>query len=273
MATKTMTLNELSRIEREREAKIYKADELMQKARFSLSLTEQRLILYAISKIQPNHDASEIYKIDMGDFFKVCGISDNESYTRTKDHLKRLADKSWWLKQDRSESLVRWFSVVRIFEQSGVIHLKFHEDMFPYLFELARRMRENGRTYTSYEFRYVLPMRSTYSIRLYELLKSYQKNNQRWFFNLNQLKNLLDCENYGRYPDFRRFVLEPAVNEINKFTDIKISAEPIKQGRKVESIEFAMLDKDFAELLKANQVGLTELDGNIHYWDIKNKEK
>lgn len=265
--TEIKQLDKVNQADRERDLKIYKADELMQKARFSLTLTEQRLILYAISKIHPTDTYNTLYEIELGDFFRVCGNDDNESYTRTKDQLKRLSDKSWWLQQKDCESIVRWFSVVRLYQNSGTILVKFHEDMFPYLFELAKQMRESGRTYTSYDFRYVLPMKSTYSIRLYELLKSYQKNNKSWWFKLDKLRHLLDCEHYERFPDFRRYALEPALKEINKYSDLNISINLIKDGRKVVAIEFLMLEKNFNELVQANHDGLTELEGNIHYWD------
>lgn len=253
----------------ERDLKVYKADELVQKARYSLSLTEQRFLLYAISKIQPGHDAGQEYELNLADFQRVCGSDGDESYSRVKAWIKHLADKSWWMAEERSETLVRWFSTVRIYQQSGVIAVKFHEDMFPYLFRLAERMRESGKLYTSYTLRYVLPMKSTYSIRLYELLKSYQKNNESWWFELDKLRHLLDCENYSRFPDLRRYVLEPAVREINQYTDMSIDISFIKEGRKVKAIEFKMLEKDFKGLLKSHHDGLTELEGNVHYWDIK----
>ena len=255
----------------QRNIKIYKSDELIQKARYSLSLTEQRFLLYSISKIQPKHDASYFYDIDLSEFQKVCGTDGDESYSRVKAWIKRLADKSWWVVEDRSETLVRWFSTVKLFPDSGMVRVKFHEEMFPYLFRLAEQMRETGKMYTSYAFRYVLPMKSTYSIRIYEILKSYQKNNESWWFELGKLKHLLECENYGRFPDFRRFVLEPAVREINQYTDIKVDYSLIKQGRKVVAVDFTLLEKDFAELLRAHHDGLTELDGNTHYWDAHSK--
>lgn len=258
-------------IDAERNLKIYKADALIQRARYSLSITEQRFLLYAISKIQPDHDASYFYDLNLGDFRSVCGADGDESYSRTKAWIKKLADKSWWMVDGRKETLMRWFSTVTIFPDSGLVRVKFHEEMFPYLFRLAEQMRETGKMYTSYAFRYVLPMKSVYSIRMYEILKSYQKNNEAWWFDLDRLKHLLDCENYTRFPDFRRFVLESAVTEINRYTDISIQYSVVKEGRKVVAVDFTLLDKEFSELLQAHHDGLTELDGNTHYWDAHSK--
>lgn len=62
----------------------------------------------------------------------------------------------------------------------------------PYLLQLATQAGEQGAFYTRYGLRYVLPMRGQYSPRLYEILKSYQKNNREWFFDPEELKRVLD---------------------------------------------------------------------------------
>ena len=266
---------QLDAIEKERSMRVYKADELLQKARFTLSLNEQRLILYAISKIKPTDTAFQEYIFDLKDFYAVCGMSGNDSYTKIKEQCKALSDKSWWLtvyddKGEEWESVVRWFNTLRTNKKNGIVTIKFHEDMFPYLLELSRQREEDEqRFYTGYEFRYVLPMKSTYSIRLYELLKSYQKNNKTWWFKLDKLKHILDCEFYSRYADFRRFVIEPAIKEINDFSDLNIDYETEKDGKKIDVIEFFMSEKTKADKINAHKNGLTELDGNIHYWDKK----
>ncbi|MBQ6495515.1 MAG: replication initiation protein, partial [Bacilli bacterium] len=46
-------------------------------------------------------------------------------------------------------------------------------------------------------------------------------------FDIDDLKNQIAAP-YERFPDFRRYVLEPATREINRYTDIEISWEPIK---------------------------------------------
>ena len=266
---------QLDAIEKERSMRVYKADELLQKARFTLSLNEQRLILYAISKIKPTDTAFQEYIFDLKDFYAVCGMTGNDSYTKIKEQCKALSDKSWWLtvyddKGEEWESVVRWFNTLRTNKKNGIVTIKFHEDMFPYLLELSRQREEDEqRFYTGYEFRYVLPMKSTYSIRLYELLKSYQKNNKTWWFKLDKLKHILDCEFYSRYADFRRRVLDPAIKEINDFSDLNIYYETEKDGKKFDVIEFFMSEKTKGDKVNAHKNGLTELDGNIHYWDKK----
>ena len=63
-------------------------------------------------------------------------------------------------------------------------------------------------------------------------------------------------------------ILEPAVKEINNYSDIKIYWEITdKDGKKVTEITFHMAEKNVDEMLDAQRAGLTKLDGNIHWWD------
>ena len=134
----------------------------------------------------------------------------------------------------------------------------------PYLLELTKE----NQYYTHYQLKYILPMKSQYAIRLYELLKSYQRNNYEWFFDIEQLKKQLNCESYKDFKDFRRRVLEPAVAEINEFTDIKIAWEPMKEGRKVVRVVFYMVGKNKTDLLEADRAINDNLDGQINLLDL-----
>lgn len=125
----------------------------------------------------------------------------------------------------------------------------------PFLLELAKQA-EMGEYYTGYSLQYILPMSSQYSPRLYELLKSYQKNNREWFFNIEELKRILDAQSYDRWPDFKRRILEPAVNEINEYSDLNVAYDTEKEGRKVTRVIFYMAGKGQQALLAAKKLGL-----------------
>ena len=129
-----------------------------------------------------------------------------------------------------TETTVSWLSKVTISKQSGIVKVKFDDDMKPYLLQLSKN-------FTSFEIIYTLAMKSQYSIRLYELLKSYQ-----WMgkisFDIGNLKELLEAENYINFKDFRKKVLEIALREISTFSDIKITYELKKEGKKFTQITF-----------------------------------
>ncbi len=265
MARKKLSERQDLQIRSGREMEIYKANDMIQKGRHELSLQEQRCVLYAISKIKPEDTAFTQYTFELKDFYALCGIED-QSYTRLKTILQNLSDRSWWVTIDEkgTESLVRWFSTMRTNKGSGTVTIKFHEDMMPFLLKVTKE----NQYFTHYQLKYILPMKSQYAIRLYELLKSYQWNNIEWFFDVEQLKKQLNCENYKNFYDFRRWVIEPAVAEINEYTDIKIAWEPVKEGRKVARVIFFMAEKKKADLLDADRAINDALDGQIDILEL-----
>lgn len=224
----------------EREYKVVKANEIIQKARVDLGLLEQKSFCYAVSKIKPDDVPGTEYTFTINDYADVCGINRNDGRTleNVKKALKQLRDTSFYLvEEDGSETLIGWLSKVRILPHSGKVKIKFDEDMQKYLMGLYNN-------YTQYSLLCVLPMRSAYSIRLYEMCKSYIGLKRRTIqFPLEDLQNLL-CSHYERYPDFRRKVLEVATREINLYTDIEVRWEPVTKGRKVIAIKYFIKARD-----------------------------
>lgn len=258
MASRKLSERQELKVQSEREMEVYKRNDMIQRGRHELSLKEQKCVLYAISKIKPDDSLFQEYTFELSDFYRLCGLK-KESYTELKAILIGLKQKTWWIETaPNTESTVSWFNKVRTSEKSGIVTVRFDDDMMPYLLELSKQ----GTFYTHYQLKYVLAMKSQYAIRLYELLKSYQRNNYEWFFEVEELKKQLDCGNYARFPDFRRWVLEPAIKEINEFTDIKIYWEPTKEGKKVTRVTFYMVRKEGEALLDANRAISEALDGH-----------
>lgn len=259
---KQLTEQQEMRKDAGREMSVYKADEMIQKGRHQLSKQEQRAVLYAISKIKPSDTAFDEYIFELRDFYTICGIQ-NQSYTELKEILIGLKTKCWWIpmKNDPdTESAVCWFNTVRTNKKSGKVTIKFHEDMMPYLLELSGK---DG-FYTGYNLRWILPMDSQYGPRLYELLKSYQKNNMAWFFEIDRLKHLLGAENYKDFKDFRTRVLDPAVEDINTYSDLNVKYREERgtgRGRPVVRVSFYMFEKKPKALAAARMEGDKKLDG------------
>ena len=120
--------------------------------------------------------------------------------------------------------------------------------------------------FTQYELLSTLPMKSSYSFRIYELLKSYAwtKNHT---FDIDDLKSKLAATNYVNFKDFRRYVLEIATKEINLYTDLEISWEPITKGRKVIQVRFDIKQRDtWSKFLIETNVE-KQIEGQISFLD------
>lgn len=243
-----MNKDEKIEIEKKREYLVVKGNELIQKNRFELSLVEQKTVAFICSLIKPIGAGDKAkgvpyqleYEFNIMDYCKVCGIDygSGKNYADIKAVLKHLADRSMWLDEGDGEVLVRWLSKVHTNKKSGIANIRLDEDLVPYLFELGQR-------FTQYQLYNILAMKSAFSVRLYELMKSYAFQKDKTF-EIGELKKLLGVENIESYKDFSLFrikVLEKAQEEINELTDLNIDFEPIKKGRKVVKIRFIIHPK------------------------------
>lgn len=227
----------------ERDNLVVKSNSLIQKSRYSLSVQEQKIILYLISKIKPTDDEFETYTFNLRDLCDVCGISYNgKNYRDFKDAIQNLRDKSFWLKSDTEESLCSWVNKVRIDKKTLQVEIRLDEVLRPYLLQL----REN---FTSYELGYILVMHSKYGIRLYELLKSYD-NLAEIQLSVAELKERLQSPEYSDYKNFRVRVIDPAVAEINEQTDIHVEYEQHKTGRAITHLTFRIATKSSVEQVR-----------------------
>lgn len=231
-----------------------KANELV-RARYALSVQGMKLINFMISRIKPDEDLTKEKTFEIKEFYDLCGITDvgGSSYQHIKMTLKAIADKSVYVPIEGGVTLVRWLSTVDVIEDSGTVTYKFFERMIPYIHQLKER-------FTKFPLIYTLPMTSQYSIRLYELFKSYESLGE-FRIELEELKKNIDATNYVRYPDFRRFVVETALNEINEYSDLSVEYEPVKQGRKVVKLKFFIQQKTAMEKIKSLASVEQKLDG------------
>ena len=82
---------------------IIKSNELIQKSRFELSLTEQKLVAYICTLINPMHDKEDqVYTIS--NFIKLCNITDSgKNYNDIKKNNEKVS-RSVVL-----DDVARWF--------------------------------------------------------------------------------------------------------------------------------------------------------------------
>ena len=253
-------------------ALVKKSNIAIRKARYSLTLQQQKLLNYLVSQVKDGDtkDTEKVFHIR--DFYRFMDVG-NKDYERVRKDLKAIRDKSWYIDgggEDGSDILVSFLSVVRLNKRSGRVVIKWHEDMLPYLQHLHRE-------YTQYKLWFTMTMHSEYSVRLYELLKSVA-GKTIWDFKIDELKRLFMCENtYKLFADFKRRVIETAVKEINQKSDLNVTYELFKlgeSGRAYTDIEFTITDKSNDELLKVNraikeELERDEIDGQLGVEDMQ----
>jgi len=181
----------------------------------------------------PDDKEFRTYSFEIKEFCQICGIDDDNggNYSNLKKATKTLRDKSIWVQlENGSETTLSWIDQVTINKNNGVIELKISDMMKPYLLQLQEK-------FTQYTLYHVLAMRSRYSVRLYEILKSYEFMHG-CEFTIDEFKKMMDAQHYKQHIDVRRNVLDIAEREINAFSDITISYTLAKTGRRFTKIKF-----------------------------------
>lgn len=224
---------EWSRFELEDSYLVTQSNRLIE-ARHDVPLTarEQKIILTMVSMIQPNDEDFRKYRISIKEFSEMLGLKGHAKYEEIKEVAQRLQKKSVYIVEKDGFVVTNWVSSQRYKEGEGVIELAFSPELKPYLLQLKSH-------FTSYKLSNILSLKSTYSIRLYELLKKWQHLG-KWACPLEDLKVHLGAitSTFDRYNLFKVRVLEVAVKELNEKTDVNVVFEEVKKGRKVEKIEF-----------------------------------
>lgn len=257
-----MTYENKINIDEQRDYQVVKANEIIQKARYDLNITELKVFAYIVSKIKPTDQFDQEYIISIKDFCQVCGMDykNGGNYSFIKKTLKALRDKSFWLRDENGiESTVGWLSKARINKGSGKIVVEFDKDIQKYVIGLY----EN---FTQYSLLSTLPMKSSYSFRMFELLKSYAFT-KRHVFDIEELKKLLGADHYVNFKDFRKKVIEIAVKEINRYTDIEVDWMPVTKGRKVIQVKFNIKTRDTMDRLIASAKAVEKIEGQISLFD------
>lgn len=225
-------------IEYQRSLTVVKSNDMIRQGRFDLSLVEQRIVLYIVSKIKPGDTEFRTVSMSIREFCAVTGIAYQQNLSQLKDNVKALADKSIWFNRPgtKTKTLIRWIEKPELEEDSDVIRIRLDSDLMPYLLQL----RSN---FTEYELLNILALRSKYSVRLYELLKSYLHIGHH-DITIEQLRDYLRItEGYEQTKYFNRDVVAPAVSEINEYTDIEVEYQYMKKGKNISGYRFTITEQ------------------------------
>jgi plasmid replication initiation protein len=214
--------------------KLVTKSNMLIEANYKLGVVEQKIILCLASNIQPSDSDFKTYTLPIKEFNKLLGLKGHAKYAELRQITRELMQKVFEVRINKKVIQVAWLSYVAYNESEGTIDIRFDPFLRPYLLELKRE-------FTSYKLENVVKLKSSYAIRIYELLKQYEKLEERSFF-LRDLRKILGAEDiYPAYGNFKQRVLIPAQQELKRKTDINFEIEEIKVGRKVERVKFVIL--------------------------------
>lgn len=218
---------------------IRKSNNLVE-GKYRFDIWEMRIFAKMLTIIQPNDEDFKRYRIYLKDIITEFSIDkNNRSYEELKRGAEKLASREIRIPMLSAEGIemelfTHIASGVKSFadnSQGKYIEIDFHPDMKPYLLQLQNK-------FLMYDARNILKLPSSFSIRIYELLKQYEPIGKRKI-TIEDLKEMLDIqEKYSLYANLKQRVILKAQADLALFTDIRFTFDEIKRGKSVTEIIF-----------------------------------
>lgn len=233
---------------------IKKSNELsLVKMNQGLTLNQMQLLAYAIYTTQQGNTSTFI----KADFERKFDMK-NYTITRAKSDVKKLLDIKFSYEDLENEEFVFWNVFQSIRYNGGTFSFKWTDDMIPHIIDLKNKYILTDLTIAS---KFI----SNSSWILYDYLRA---KYGCWYVTLSKegLMSLFDVENVPSYKRntsaFKDRVLNIAIEEINKNTEIEAYYDEIKEGRSI--IGFTINWSTGKQLKKASNKQMDILTNTIN---------
>ena len=213
-----------------------------------LSLAEIRLMQLAIIDARETGtgiDTVTPLPIHASRYAEAFGVTRQTAYEVLIEAETSLFKRYFTFLDERDGKPVKshWVSQAKYLDNEAIIEIMLTPAVVK---EITRIDAIEAKTlFTRFALEQVASMKSVYSVRLYELLNQWRQA-KRVNFDLDVFRGQLGVEDteYKAMSDFKRRVLDLAVNEINEKSDLKISYEQVKKGVVIVGFKFKVLAKN-----------------------------
>lgn len=212
----------------------------MNQAAHRLTLSEKRIIMFAVAKIDSLKAMNAIkppeLRITAAEFSELFGVSADTAYNELQAGAKQLYERTiGFMRETRKGPEIismRWIGSAHYHKGEGWVELKFWHEIVPHLTALRGK-------FTSYKLAQASALRSIYSWRLLELLMQFESTGWRQD-DIDDFCHAMDVKKTHRanFAQLRRWVIEPAVKELSEKDAWIIEWQPVKAGRKVIALKF-----------------------------------
>ena len=216
---------------------VKKADAIVQ-ARYKLNPLAIKFITVLITGIKRSDPINEEYVFKVSHFKELTGLKRKDLYKAIDDAIVELLDSPLKIPlNDEKNSILRVNWVSSAIYNDGEVRFKISDELRPYLLEAKEK-------FLKYRLENILPLRSAYSIRMYELLKDWYELKNRYghktekVVSIDELRKMLEIPKSYLYNNIKVQVIKKSQADLSKHTDISFEFKEIKSNRKVTHIKF-----------------------------------
>lgn len=220
-------------------AYIQKARPLQSLSETDLTLPELKILDAYLARINSHNPDKRTVKLEKGELERYLGVS-----RILKDDLNKRLRHLFQVIEVKDETKRKGFKLINLFEEADAeqdenglwqVTLTCTPSAREYVFNI------DNIGYLRYRLKNVIYLTSRYSYILFLYLVD-NRFRKSWTINLVELRDLLNCtaDTYSQYYRFNDLILKKCFKEITEKTDLKYTYEPVKKGRKVSEIRFAV---------------------------------
>jgi len=216
---------------------VTKANALIE-ASYNLTLNEQRILLACAAKLDGRKPMPKdaVFVLHVDEFVDLFDSDPKNAYAEMEEATAKLYQRDIRRIEGKTRRHLRWVYMAEYKKGEAQVRIGFSPEIAPYLTMLHKR-------FTSYRLEEVARLRSTYAIRLFEMLVQFADTG-RFGISVAELKERLGIEEkYSRFANLKARVIEPAVRELVAKTSLEITWKGIKKGKTVERVEFRFEEK------------------------------
>jgi len=214
---------------------VVKHQDLVWEARYKLSELGLKVVAVLISMININDEDFKEYTLKINDFKELIGSDSKKVYEYVDIMTDELMSKPFKIGDEK----FTWIYYAKYHEGDNYVTLKIAPELKPYLLKIQGKFLE-------YNIINILPLKSSYIIRLYELFKSkfgehkyYNKNAKKFTFELkiDWLREHFEIPvSYQYSSGIKLRIIDKAQKQFKKKTDISFTYKEQKIGRRVDRL-------------------------------------
>ena len=256
---------------------VVKSNALVQTSRTTLGLAEMRAFSFFLAQINEPSAAKIVaggeveLTFNKAEFCEMCGIEKgnggNNRYL--KETIKRLSQSTFEIERGiegqpgykwEVMTVLNYAALETMPETNETLTVTFNRRIVPYLFNLKSN-------FTTYQLGNVMELKSKHAFRLYEFFKSFNTRTITLYF--GKIQKLLGVKYESAYELIRK-VVEPALKDINRKTDLYISFEKIYTNGAITSIMFLITPHSEMVEVKEADVEIDDVGNNfVVYEDVE----
>ena len=208
-------------------------------ARYDYSACQLDIFFYLLSCLRQDDEQNKVYTIYLKEMEALSGRQWN--YQQLREATANMGSRMFEVETERVYKQLWMFQTVEYIKGRGFLSIQLAAPIWPYVFNLKNN-------FTSYQLQLALKLSSKYAKRIFQLVSQWRDKSQTRTYRLEELKLMLhlidpkgkEPEQFQNISQLKARVLDIAVRQINKHTDLKIGYVLLKKGRAYDSVRFTI---------------------------------